>query len=83
MGALEAHAERFESPDVHVDGAGTEVVATGQGHARLTGPGQQGAQHRDRGAHLLDELVGRLRHQVGTHVDLEHMLFGPADVDAD
>ena len=41
-----------------------EVVAARQRHARRAAAGEQRPEHDDRGAHLLDELVGRLGYQL-------------------
>jgi len=82
VGRLEANAEGFEAADVHVDGAGAEVVAAGQRHARVPIAGEQGAEHDDRRPHLFDELVRRLGCDVGSHADGQHVVLGASHVGA-
>ena len=52
-------------------GPGPEVVAAGQGDPGLAESSEQRAEHHDRCPHALDELVGRLGHDlvVAGHVD--------------
>ena len=50
---------------VHVDGTGPEVVTPRQGDAGLAEAGQERAEDHDAGPHLLDQLVGGLRGDVG------------------
>ena len=82
MRARELDAERLETALVHVDRAGTEVVATRQRDARDTATGQQRAEHDDRRTHPLDELVRRLGHDVVRDADAQIVLGGPVHVDA-
>ncbi len=67
---------------MHVDRARTEVVAAGQCHPRPALAGEQGAEHHDRGAHALDQLVGRLGDDRRRTVDREVVRRGPLDGDA-
>ena len=83
MGALEAHAQGLQPGDVHVDGPGPEVVAARQGDARPPAAGEHGAQHDDRGPHLLDEGVRRLGRDVVADVDGERVVLDAAHVGAD
>ena len=57
---LKLDAQRLEADQVHVNGAGADLAAARHGDARLAETPDQGAEHRDAGAHLGDELVGRL-----------------------
>ena len=54
-------AHRLEPLDVLVDRPQADRAAAGQRHARLAAAGEQRPEHEDRGAHRLDELVGRER----------------------
>jgi hypothetical protein len=58
VGELERRAHRLQPGDVHVDRARTEVVAARHRQAHFAAPGQQRAEHVDRGADPLDQLVG-------------------------
>ena len=64
VGELERGAHRLQPGDVHVDRAGAEVVAAGHRQAHLAAARQQRAEHVDRGADALDELVGGDRDEV-------------------
>ena len=68
---LEHRPQRRQAVEVDVDGAVPEVVATGQRHAGPSRAGQQRPEHHHRGAHLLDQLVGRLGDERGRRVDHE------------
>ncbi|KAG1433795.1 hypothetical protein G6F57_021917 [Rhizopus arrhizus] len=52
-------AQRLQALDVLVDRARTDRAAARQRHFRSAEAGQQRAQHQDRGAHGLDQLVRR------------------------
>ncbi len=62
-------AELLEPEDVHVQAARADRVATGQGHAGAATPGDERAQHGDRGPEAAYELVGGLVLELLRHVD--------------
>ena len=64
VGGLEHRAHGLEPVDVEVDRPVAEVVAARQRHAHGAAARHQQPEHDDRGAHALDELVGRLRYQL-------------------
>ena len=53
-------AHRLQALDVLVDRTRADRAAAGQRHRRVAKAGQQRAQHHDRGAHRLDQLVRRV-----------------------
>ena len=53
-------AERLHPFEVEVDGAGAPRAAAGERDAGLAAAAEERAEHVERGAHLLDEVVGRL-----------------------
>src|SRR5205823_819778 len=57
VGARELDAQGFEAALVHVDGSRAEVVAPRERDTGVAAAGQQGTEHHDRRAHLLDQLV--------------------------
>ena len=57
---VERNAQGLQAHQVHVDLAGADLAAAGHGHPRLAEAPDERPQHRDGGAHLRDELVGRL-----------------------
>ena len=57
---VERNAQGLQAHQVHVDLAGADLAAAGHGHPRLAEAPDKRPQHRDGGAHLRDELVGRL-----------------------
>ena len=57
-------------------------AAPGERHPRLAGARQQGAEHEHRGAHGLDQVVGRLLATQGAGLD-EHLLAAPLDLRAE
>ena len=61
---LERRAHRLEPGEVHVDRPGAEVVAAGHRQLHVAEAGEQRAEHVDRGADALDQLVRRDRREV-------------------
>ena len=59
----------FETGDVHVETARSDVVATGKGDIGLPAAGQQRAQHADRRAHTANEVVVGLMGGLTGHID--------------
>ena len=57
---LEVDAQGLEPEDVHVDLAGADVATAGHGYDSLAKAGEQRAEDGCRGAHLRDEVIGRL-----------------------
>ena len=76
---LELDAERLKAEDVHVDLARADVAAAGHGDDGAAEAGEQGAEHRRRGAHLGDEMVGGLPGVHFGRVDLELVLVHDLD----
>ena len=83
VGELEGGAELLQRPQVHVDGSGPEVVASGKGDPRSPEAGQQGTEDHDRRPHPLDDLVGRLRREVAVVRQLHDVGVGPGDRNPD
>ena len=77
---LRAHG--LEATDVQVDRARANGATARQGHFGLTETGDHRAQHQDRGAHGLDQLVRCNQGLDGARVDLDRQLFVDHRLDA-
>ena len=63
IAGLDGHfgTHRLQALDVLIDRAGANGATAGQRHAGFTAAGDQRAQHKDRGAHGLDQVIRRQR----------------------
>src|SRR4051812_36793188 len=59
MGLLDGGAELFERGYMHVDGPRSYGTTTRHGNTGATGARDQRTQYQARGAHGLDDIVGR------------------------
>ena len=71
---LDVHTEALQRGEVHVDGARSEVVAARQRNHRLAAASQQRAEHRYRGPHPADQVVGGVGLQPLGHVHVQHVV---------
>ena len=56
----DAGAHLLEALQMQIDRASADGAAAGQRHARLADARQQRTEHKERGPHLADDVVGRL-----------------------
>ena len=68
---VELGTEFLQATHVHVDRAGTEIIAAGHGHAGLATAGEHRAHDDDRSAELLDDLIGRHWFDLGRNTDAQ------------